>query len=77
MAAYYAAYCHFGRLLAAPDSAVRFRLGPGDLFMVDNRRVLHGRDGFSDGHRHLQGCYADVDALESFVRGVETDGGSP
>ena len=42
------------------------KLGPGDLFIVDNRRVLHGRKGFtSAGGRHLQGCYADRDGLLS------------
>jgi gamma-butyrobetaine dioxygenase len=45
---------------------VRVALGPGDLFIVDNLRVLHGRNGFSDtGERHLQGCYADRDGLRS------------
>jgi alpha-ketoglutarate-dependent taurine dioxygenase len=45
---------------------VRFKLEPGDLFLVDNLRVLHGRTGFSAaGQRHLQGCYADRDSLYS------------
>ena len=39
---------------------------PGDLFIVDNRRVLHGRKAFATaGGRHLQGCYADLDGLLS------------
>jgi gamma-butyrobetaine dioxygenase len=40
---------------------------PGDLFIVDNLRVLHGRTGYaaSGGERHLQGCYADRDGLRS------------
>ncbi|MDP9262638.1 MAG: TauD/TfdA family dioxygenase, partial [Actinomycetota bacterium] len=39
----------------------------GDLFIVDNLRVLHGRTGYaaSGGERHLQGCYADRDGLRS------------
>ena len=66
---FYDAYRRFGRVLARPELAVTFRLDPGDLFMVDNRRVLHGRTGYrSAGRRHLQGCYADKDALNSFVR---------
>ncbi len=34
---------------------------------MDNRRLLHGRAGFScrDTHRHLQGAYADADGLYS------------
>jgi alpha-ketoglutarate-dependent taurine dioxygenase len=38
---------------------------PGDLFIVDNRRIPHGHRGFSSGRRHLQGAYADADALMS------------
>jgi alpha-ketoglutarate-dependent taurine dioxygenase len=63
---YYAAYRRFVGLLESPAYQVRFKLEPGDLFMVDNLRVLHGRTGFSAaGQRHLQGCYADRDSLRS------------
>jgi gamma-butyrobetaine dioxygenase len=63
---YYDAYRAFGRLLASSEFQIRFTLEPGDLFIVDNLRVLHGRTGFSDaGERHLQGCYADIDGLRS------------
>jgi [2-(trimethylamino)ethyl]phosphonate dioxygenase len=46
-------------------------LRPGDLFVVDNRRVLHGRRGFGSGRRHLQGAYADKDGLLSKLRVLE------
>lgn len=69
--AFYRAYRRFGRMLHDPAFAVTFRLAPGDLFIVDNRRVLHGRKGFSEGKRHLQGCYADKDSLESKIRILE------
>lgn len=64
---YYAAYQRFGRLLEAPELRIQFKLGAGDLFIVDNLRVLHGRTGYaaSGGERHLQGCYADRDGLRS------------
>jgi gamma-butyrobetaine hydroxylase len=63
---YYAAYQAFGRMLEDPQYRIQFKLAPGDLFIVDNLRVLHGRTGFSDaGERHLQGCYADSDGLRS------------
>ena len=66
---FYDAYRRFGRLLARPELQVTFKMEAGDLFMVDNRRVLHGRTGYRGaGRRHLQGCYADMDALDSFVR---------
>jgi gamma-butyrobetaine dioxygenase len=64
---YYAAYQRFGRMLEAPEYRIQFKLDPGDLFIVDNLRVLHGRTGYaaSGGERHLQGCYADRDGLRS------------
>lgn len=69
--AFYDAYRRFGRLLHDPDLTVGFRLAPGDLFIVDNRRVLHGRRGFSAGRRWLQGCYTDTDGLTSTLFSLE------
>ena len=71
MAEFYDAYRRFARLLHDPALTVGFRLRPGDLFIVDNRRVLHGRRGFSGGRRHLQGTYADADSLTSRLRVLE------
>ncbi|OWJ65307.1 2-trimethylaminoethylphosphonate dioxygenase [Inquilinus limosus] len=68
---FYDAYRRFGRLLHDPDLTVGFRLAPGDLFLVDNQRVLHGRRGFSAGRRWLQGCYADKDGLTSTLFSLE------
>ncbi len=63
---YYDAYRTFGRMLESPDYRIQLKLEPGDLFIVDNLRVLHGRAGYSEsGERHLQGCYADRDGLRS------------
>jgi gamma-butyrobetaine dioxygenase len=64
---YYEAYQRFGRMLESPDYRIQFKLDAGDLFIVDNQRVLHGRTGYaaSGGERHLQGCYADRDGLRS------------
>src|SRR2546421_1597447 len=64
---YYGAYQRFGRMLEAPEYRIQFKLAPGDLFIVDNLRVLHGRTAYAatGGERHLQGCYADRDALRS------------
>jgi gamma-butyrobetaine dioxygenase len=63
---YYDAYRAFGRMLGSSEFQIGFKLDPGDLFIVDNRRVLHGRAGYSgEGTRHLQGAYADVDGLRS------------
>ena len=63
---FYAAYRAFIGLVNSPALQIQFKLAPGDLFIVDNQRVLHGRTGFSAaGQRHLQGCYADRDGLRS------------
>src|SRR5882724_2320772 len=68
---YYRAYRRFGRLLHDADALVGFKLGAGDLFVVDNQRVLHGRRGFGQGRRHLQGAYSDKDGLLSKLRVLE------
>jgi gamma-butyrobetaine dioxygenase len=65
-AAFYAAYRRFAEILSSPELMVTFRLGPGDCVVFDNTRLLHARTGFADtGDRHLQGCYADLDAIAS------------
>lgn len=68
---YYAAYRLFAEMLHAPEARIEFKLGPGDLMIFDNQRVLHGRSAYTMGHRHLQGCYADKDALNSTIRVLE------
>jgi gamma-butyrobetaine dioxygenase len=70
---FYAAHRRFGRLLHDPAMTVGFRMRAGDLFVVDNRRVLHGRRGFGGGRRHLQGTYADADSLLSKLRVLERE----
>jgi gamma-butyrobetaine dioxygenase len=67
-AAFYAAYATFAELLSAAPSMLTVRLRPGDCAVFDNTRVLHARTGFARaGRRHLQGCYADLDGVESAV----------
>ncbi len=69
---YYRAYRRFATILDAPDMAVEFKLAPGEAFVVDNTRVLHGRRGFtSGGRRWLQGCYADKDGALSTLAVLE------
>ena len=66
METYYAAYRRMGEIIDDPSMEVSFRLEPGESFLVDNRRVLHARKGYSGtGKRWLQGCYADMDSLNS------------
>lgn len=66
MEAYYAAYLAFAAMRESEQYQLRIKLNAGDLYMVDNRRVLHGRTGFSSsGARHLQSCYIERDELIS------------
>jgi gamma-butyrobetaine dioxygenase len=65
---FYLAYRAFAAILMRPTLTMRFMLRPGDCVVFDNTRILHSRTGFSvSGRRHLQGCYADIDAAESTV----------
>jgi alpha-ketoglutarate-dependent taurine dioxygenase len=68
IAPFYRAYRRFSHALHREEALVSFTLTPGDLVILDNRRVLHGRRGTVEGHRHLQGCYADIDGLHSRLR---------
>jgi len=73
LATWYRAYTAFARMVADPAFHLHVQLQPGDLFIVDNRRVLHGRTAYDSvgGLRHLQGCYADIDGLHSTIRVLE------
>ncbi|HEY8266086.1 MAG TPA: TauD/TfdA family dioxygenase [Steroidobacteraceae bacterium] len=70
--AYYRARRAFDHLLRSPEFEIRFLLAAGELLMMDNRRLLHGRTGFdtAEGVRHLQGCYIDLDGPRSLYRVV-------
>ena len=74
MPGYYAAYRRLAELFGDPSLTLHFRLEPGDLFIVDNWRVLHAREAFSSGgERWLQGCYADRDGLYSTLAALESE----
>jgi gamma-butyrobetaine dioxygenase len=70
LASYYRARRAFDHLLRSPEFEIRFLLDAGELLMMDNRRLLHGRTGFdpAEGLRHLQGCYIDIDGPRSLYR---------
>lgn len=67
---WYEAYRAFAAILKRPEREVIFRLGPGDLVVMQNERALHGRTAFdpNKGRRRLQGCYVDKDGMESRMR---------
>ena len=76
MERYYAAYRRFAEGVDDPSFAVTFKLQPGELFIVDNTRVLHARKAFSgSGQRWLQGCYPDKDGLLSTLAAIEEERG--
>jgi alpha-ketoglutarate-dependent taurine dioxygenase len=62
---YYAAYRELADLLCDPARSVVRRLQPGDLVLIDNTRILHGRTEGDGGSSHLQGCYLEADGLYS------------
>jgi len=74
MAGWYRAYRDLAEIIEDPSLAVSFKLEPGELFIVDNTRVLHARKAFSSGGtRWLQGCYADKDGLLSTLAAIEEE----
>ena len=66
----YAAIGTLWRMLRNPKYQLHLRLHPGDLIAYDNHRVLHGRAPFdaSSGKRHLQGCYINLEDVDSMFR---------
>jgi gamma-butyrobetaine dioxygenase len=75
LVAFYGAYRAFAEIVMTPELLLTFRLEPGDCLIFDNVRLLHARTAFTDaaggGSRHLQGCYADLDGLNSTVAALE------
>ena len=49
---------------------IEFNLSQGDLLMIDNYRLLHGRTSYDpeEGERFLQGCYIDYDSTEGKLK---------
>lgn len=66
----YAALRRFSQVAHDERFQLSYPFEPGVLVGFDNRRILHGRDGFEPGagSRVLQGCYLDHDDLFSRYR---------
>ena len=60
-------------LYASSKFEIKFKLKKGDLLMMDNHRLLHGRTSYdtSEGNRYLKGCYIDHDSTEGKLRHLE------
>ena len=67
---FYSARKKISELYNSDQYRVEFKLSPGDLLMMDNYRLLHGRTSYdtSQGNRFLQGCYIDYDSTEGKLK---------
>ena len=67
---YYSARNKISELYNSEKYRLEFKLSPGDLLMMDNHRLLHGRTAYdaNEGNRFLQGCYIDYDSTEGKMK---------
>ena len=67
---YYSARKKISELYNSEKYRIEFKLSPGDLLMIDNYRLLHGRTSYdvNEGNRFLQGCYIDYDSTEGRLK---------
>ncbi len=67
---YYKARKKISELYNSEKNKIQFKLFPGDLLMMDNYRLLHGRTNYdtNEGNRFLQGCYIDYDSTEGKLK---------
>ena len=67
---YYTARKKISELYNSDNFRIEFKLQSGDLLMMDNYRLLHGRTTYNtnEGNRFLQGCYIDYDSTEGRLK---------
>ena len=67
---FYSARKKISELYNSENYRIEFKLFPGDLLMMDNYRLLHGRTTYdaNEGNRFLQGCYIDYDSTEGRLK---------
>ena len=67
---FYKARNKISELYNSDNFRIEFKLTPGDLLMMDNHRLLHGRTVYdaNEGNRFLQGCYIDYDSTEGKLK---------
>ena len=67
---YYSARKKLSELYNSDNHRIEFKLQAGDLLMMDNHRLLHGRTIYdaNEGNRFLQGCYIDYDSTEGKLK---------
>ena len=66
----YSALENFESILYDRSLWWRPMLAPGDLLIIDNHRVLHGREAFdaAAGERHIQCCNVERDDFHNNYR---------
>ena len=67
---FYTARKKISELYNSDNFRIEFKLQSGDLLMMDNYRLLHGRTTYNtnEGNRFLQGCYIDYDSTEGRLK---------
>ena len=64
----------FGGTFRENDGGARAGLEVGEMVVIDNHRVCHGRTAFT-GFRNLVGCYVGRDDWESSLRVLDAQQG--
>lgn len=69
----YRAYRRYTELIRDPANWICRRLQPGDIAVIDNRRVLHARSAYlgNNGERHMRIIHAEREELDSSIRVLE------
>eukprot|EP00041_Stephanoeca_diplocostata_P031078 m.958556 g.958556 ORF g.958556 m.958556 type:complete len:565 (+) comp23881_c0_seq2:373-2067(+) len=66
IAAFYEYFPTLVRVMRTPELMLHVRLGEGDMVIVDNHRVMHGRNSFHGTvERRLVGCYAEMTEIDT------------
>ena len=67
---YYSARNKISEFYNSDNYRIDFKLIKGDLLMMDNHRLLHGRTSYdaNEGNRFLQGCYIDYDSTQGKLK---------
>ena len=75
---YYRAYHALSGLINAPENQLVIKIRPGEMMVVNNHRVLHGRRAFraETGERHFQQVYMEADDLLGRIRNFREKGGA-
>jgi len=78
VASFYAAYTKWHAFTKLPEYVKELKLKEGEIITFNNRRVFHGRNGFSATERRLLiGTYFDLDDMANRLGVMKRDAGEP